>query len=115
MRLYRNDDMTAEVQWAGTQEEANKAFGRGRWTLAEVPTDKPNLLQWLNDDAFDRRATHTPPRVDGEPWQSAADLAGGAPEPRSIQLEDAWAGLPLATQLHYASLALERAREEVRS
>lgn len=48
MKLYRNDDMTAGEQWAGTQDEANRRFGRNRWQLVDVPTDKPGLLAFLN-------------------------------------------------------------------
>ena len=32
-------------QWVGTQAEAKKIGA----TMVDVPTDKPNLLQWLNN------------------------------------------------------------------
>jgi len=41
MRLYMNK----VGEWVGTQAEAKKIGA----TLVEVPTDKPNLLNWLND------------------------------------------------------------------
>lgn len=44
MRLYR----TAKDRWVGTQDDARKD-GRG-WTQVEVPTDKPGLLTFLNDN-----------------------------------------------------------------
>ena len=42
MRLYR----TAKGAWVGTQDDARKD-GKG-WTQVEVPTDKANLLAFLN-------------------------------------------------------------------
>ena len=42
MKLYRNTN----GQWFGTQADA-KAAGAD-WQMVNVPTDKPNLLQWLN-------------------------------------------------------------------
>lgn len=108
MRLYRNDDMTAVQQWAGTQEEANKAFGRGQWSLVDVPTDKPTLLAWLNGDAFDRRAIVAPIGV--------APIAPAGPSfaDRTIALDDAWDALPLARKLHFAELALGEARTAIK-
>ena len=41
MRLYANK----VGEWVGTQAEAKKIGA----TMVEVPTDKPNLLKWLND------------------------------------------------------------------
>lgn len=41
MKLYRKTDGT----WAGTQAEAGKGF-----EPVEVPTDKPGLIAWLNDN-----------------------------------------------------------------
>lgn len=58
MRIYRNDDMTAAEQWAGTQDEANKRFGRGQWSQVDVPTDKAGLIAFL-EALVDRRA-HVP-------------------------------------------------------
>ena len=40
MRLYMNK----VGEWVGTQAEAKKIGA----TIVEVPTDKPNLLKWLN-------------------------------------------------------------------
>lgn len=40
MRLYMNK----QGEWVGTQAEAKKIGA----TMVEVPTDKPNLLKWLN-------------------------------------------------------------------
>ena len=41
MRHYMNP----QGQWVGTQAEAKKIGA----TMVDVPTDKPNLLQWLNN------------------------------------------------------------------
>ena len=40
MRLYMNK----QGEWVGTQAEAKKIGA----TMVDVPTDKPNLLKWLN-------------------------------------------------------------------
>ena len=40
MRLYMNK----QGEWVGTQAEAKKIKAE----MVEVPTDKPNLLKWLN-------------------------------------------------------------------
>jgi len=43
MRLY----LTAKGRYVGTQDDA-KRDGKG-WSLAEVPTDKAGLIDYLND------------------------------------------------------------------
>ena len=40
MRLYMNK----QGEWVGTQAEAKKISA----SIVDVPTDKPNLLNWLN-------------------------------------------------------------------
>ena len=40
MRLYMNK----QGEWVGTQAEAKKISA----SMVDVPTDKPNLLKWLN-------------------------------------------------------------------
>ena len=42
MRLY----VTPAGQWAGTQADAKKL---GQFAEVDVPTDKPGLLAWLNE------------------------------------------------------------------
>jgi len=42
MRLYSNG-----TQWAGTQEEARKAWGKD-WEAIDVPTKKDALIAFLN-------------------------------------------------------------------
>lgn len=108
MRLYRNDDMTAAVQWAATQGEANQAFGRGRWSLIDVPTDKPGLLAWLNANAFAPDAAQTPVVVPAQAVQEREARPSYAET--SLGLDDAWEALPLPRKLHFAGLALEDAR-----
>ena len=43
MKLYRNSNGV----WAGTQADARKYCGKD-YTTVDVPTDKPNLLGFLN-------------------------------------------------------------------
>lgn len=43
MRLY----VTPAGQWAGTQADAKKL---GQFVEVDVPTDKPGLLAWLNEN-----------------------------------------------------------------
>ena len=43
MKLYKN----SEGVWAGTQADARKMCGKDYQTV-DVPTDKPNLLKFLN-------------------------------------------------------------------
>lgn len=74
MKLYRNDDMTAALQWAGTQADANKAFGRGRWEAVEVPTDKAGLIAYLND--------YRPDSLNGSKSPTIATPAPPQPEPQ---------------------------------
>ena len=43
MRLYKNSDGV----WAGTQVDARRMCGKD-YSEVDVPTDKPNLLKFLN-------------------------------------------------------------------
>ena len=43
MKLYKN----SEGVWAGTQADARKMCGK-TYSTVDVPTDKPNLLKFLN-------------------------------------------------------------------
>ena len=43
MKLYKN----SEGVWAGTQADARKMCGK-TYSTVDVPTDKPNLLAFLN-------------------------------------------------------------------
>jgi hypothetical protein len=107
MRLYRSDDMMAAVQWAGTQDEAARLWGRNCWELVEVPTDKPGLLAWLN--AWGDRPANKAPVPIVEPAPPSSSYAA-----QSVAIDDAWEGLPLARKLHLAALALEEARAQLK-
>lgn len=131
MRLYRNDDMTAACQWAGTQDDANRLFGRGQWQQVEVPTDKPGLLAWLNANAFDPRATSTPAPITCPECEMAGNCEDhprgqhGTAKPFtpmsvehpayvvSLATDEAFEALPLPRQLHFAALAMENARDRI--
>jgi len=55
MRLYTNN----KGSWVGTQADARKEFGKN-WNEVDVPTDKPNLLQFLNDESVGGRPANIP-------------------------------------------------------
>jgi hypothetical protein len=44
MRLYTNN----QGSWVGTQADAKREFGKD-WSEVDVPTDKSNLLSFLNN------------------------------------------------------------------
>lgn len=46
MKLYTNN----QGEWTGTQADARKQF-KAAMRIVEVPTDKPSLLAFLNDNA----------------------------------------------------------------
>ena len=74
MKLYRNK----KGQWFGTQAEAKAS--RYPWTCVNVPTDKPNLLQWLNMGAPFEHDLCDAERAKDQPmrWQIERDADGGA-------------------------------------
>ena len=70
MRLYMNK----QGEWVGTQAEAKKIGA----TMVEVPTDKPNLLKWLN--------TFT-----GKIDEAAEEVIENKPKPSGVTLKaHAW-------------------------
>lgn len=79
MKLYR----IAAHGWAGTQADA-KATAKDQgalWRPVEVPTDKPTLLAWLNDEA--NFPLHLPLDPDGEhaaKRELAEEQLSGAPD-----------------------------------
>ena len=54
MKLYKHN----KGQWFGTQAEAKAS--RHPWICVDVPTDKPSLLDWLNNDHHIRVEPLTP-------------------------------------------------------
>ena len=70
MRLYMNK----QGEWVGTQAEAKKIGAN----MVEVPTDKPNLLKWLN--------TFT-----GKMDEAAEEVIENKPKPGGVTLKaHAW-------------------------
>ena len=70
MRLYMNK----QGEWVGTQAEAKKIGAN----MVEVPTDKPNLLKWLN--------TFT-----GKIDEAAQEVIDNKPKPGGVTLKaHAW-------------------------
>ena len=70
MRLYMNK----QGEWVGTQAEAKKIGAN----MVEVPTDKPNLLKWLN--------TFT-----GKIDEAAQEVIENKPKPSGVTLKaHAW-------------------------
>lgn len=64
MRLYR----TSTGQWVGTQNDAAgiaRANG-GTWEQIDVPTDKPNLIAWLNGHCGSRVPSPSTAPTDAE-------------------------------------------------
>lgn len=103
MRLYE----TARGHFAGTQKLADTVAerdgsGKGNWQCIDVPTDKPGLINWLNDRQLEAPHTNSPRPI----GTSSAKV-----EPMT---EDVFETLPLAMQLHLAALALENARDRVK-
>ena len=66
MRLYMNK----QGEWVGTQAEAKKIGAN----MVEVPTDKPNLLKWLN--------TFT-----GKIDEAAKEVIDNKPKPSGVTLK----------------------------
>ena len=66
MRLYMNK----QGEWVGTQAEAKKIGAN----MVEVPTDKPNLLKWLN--------TFT-----GKMDEAAEEVIENKPKPSGVTLK----------------------------
>ena len=74
MKLYTN----VNGEWFGTQADAKA--GQYPWVPVDVPTDKPSLLEWLNN-----RKTQNPveppetvtqqPVMKQHPWQSVREMA----------------------------------------
>ena len=66
--------MNKQGEWVGTQAEAKKIGA----TMVEVPTDKPNLLKWLN--------TFT-----GKIDEAAEEVIENKPKPSGVTLKaHAW-------------------------
>ena len=63
MKLYKN----SEGVWAGTQADARKMCGKG-YSTVDVPTDKPNLLKFLNLNQVGSYISNDKPEV-GHPYE----------------------------------------------
>lgn len=117
MRLY----VTPAGRWAGTQAEA-KELAREEasgWEQRDVPTDKDGLLSFLNAHAVDAMHGDARAMIEAHANQEPTPAPTSAPAPvtyadRSLAIEDAWDALPLATQLHFAARAVERARTAIK-
>lgn len=74
MKLYAN----VKGEWFGTKADAKA--GRYPWVSVDVPTDKPNLIEWLNSretqNPVEPPETVTQQHVMKQhPWQSVRDMA----------------------------------------
>ncbi len=77
MRLYMN----SKGEWVGTQAEAKKIGA----TMVDVPTDKPNLLKWLNTFTGKIDLAEIPP------LDAAKEGAENKPKPGGVTLKaHAW-------------------------
>lgn len=76
MKLYTNDN----GEWFGTQALAKQRSYH--WWPVDVPTDKPSLIEWLNN-RDERKMVDEPPKVEASytsndkkhPWQSVREMA----------------------------------------
>jgi len=74
MRLYTD----GIGNWLGTQADAKREMGEGGYTLVEVPTDKPNLLKFLNDRDVCTESADFGTQATDEPTDSSEfDYPGG--------------------------------------
>lgn len=107
MRLYIRKDGS----YAGTQADAGKGFEQ-----VEVPTDKAGLIAYLND--LVNCADRTPPLMLVDPAGVHPPVALEPAKPcaitQSINMDEAFDALPLARQLHFASIATENARASIK-
>jgi len=62
MKLYVDESRT---QWAGTQADAKKAFGK--YDMWDVPTDKSGLLEFLNNYVVTDSFVETPQTASSTP------------------------------------------------
>lgn len=81
----------------------------------DVPSRPEELAQWLNDrccpiDEGSAPIGDAPAPIEPAPITPAAPSSSD----RSLALDDAWDGLPLARKLHFAALALEDARDAIK-
>ena len=95
----------------------------------DIPTDKPGLQTWYQDqlDEIDATSSNTSPEADGESEPAGATppvpSASGAvtadlimampPDQRAMLIEDLFDKLPTMTQLHYGARAIEEARDAI--
>ena len=110
MKLYQSPDGT----WTGTQADA-KAHARDNattWKEVEVPVDKAGLMAFLNRHKVGGSVA-APVVFPAFSPPAAAPVAAPVYGDRSIAIDDAWDGLPLSRQLHFAALAMEEARSKI--
>ena len=74
MKLYTN----VKGEWFGTQADAKA--GQYPWVPVDVPTDKPNLLEWLNNQKTQNpveppETVTQQPVMKQHPWQSVREMA----------------------------------------
>ena len=120
MRLYRVSGQSAAErrEWVGTQADA-KARSKERggfFDLVEVPTDKDGLIAYLNGMEAPAELSRDEILHSNTPEAQEAAKRLMQPESyaaKSLRFEDEFAAMPLATQLHYAALAMENAREKL--
>ena len=63
MKLYKNSNGV----WAGTQADARKYCGKD-YSTVDVPTDKPNLLGFLNLNQVGSYTSNDKQGIEGEPY-----------------------------------------------
>jgi hypothetical protein len=91
----------------GTQADAAKV--NRVFVQLDIPTDKAGLRDFVQDlfDQIDGGGCALPVAV---PVTAPAPAPAPHHAAQAVALEDAWERLSLAEQLHFAALAMERAR-----
>lgn len=79
MRLYTNN----QGSWVGTQADAKREFGKD-WQEVDVPTDKSNLLAFLNDKSVGGVTRNIPEKneLEGEKPETHGQSCSGNREVR---------------------------------
>jgi hypothetical protein len=116
MIFYTATDADGRTHWEKTQADAraiNKNFEQ-----VDVPVDKPGLHVWLN--AMQQKLDEERSETFEHGFDAGAQrVINSQPEPDpsytnwSVKLDEEWDKLPLAHQLHFAAMAMERARSLV--
>lgn len=97
------------------------------YNTVDIPTDKPGLMAWYQKQLDEQAASSPPADESQEPAAEAPESASAAASgditaaailalpsnELSILIEEIFDSLPIMTQLHYGSRAIEEARDQI--